>query len=173
MLQVPILMMLSGDVLREIGLFLASMNIHRNMPFHQFCLSCIKLLLFLPLGILHSIFSHSTHCLPTVSELNGSIPASVPEGGLTLPLHFCASPSCGAAVGVTKGSLHLRGQPTSSRESGMKSSGWEWKDYRATNLFLSKKKKKDHKEKAIPFDQRQNVGWGSLWRVSMWFYSVI
>lgn len=126
MLQVPILMILSGDALREIRLFLAIVNIQRNMPLHRFCLSilsCIKLLLFLPLCILHLIFSHSTHRLPTVSELNGSIPASVPEGGLTLPLHFCSSPSCGAAVGVTKGSLHLRGQPTSSRESGMKSSG--------------------------------------------------
>lgn len=106
-----------------IYVFQAIVNIHKNMSIHLFCpspLSLIHLSHFLPLSFLHSIFSNSTHQLPTISELNGSIPAMVPEGALTLPLHFCSSPSCGAAVGVTKGSLHLRGQPTSSWESGMK-----------------------------------------------------
>lgn len=89
---------------------------------------------FLPLSFLHLIFS-SPHSLPTISKLCGSIQVMVPEGALTLPSLSCSSSSCGAAVGDTKGSLHLRGQPTSSWDSEI--------DYRSDNqLFSTTTKKK-------------------------------
>lgn len=92
-------------------------NIQKKMPIHLFPPFFSHPSIshnVLPLSFLHPIISH--FALPP-AKLNGSIAVMVPEGALTLPLHFCSSPSCGAAVGVTKGSLHLRGQPTSSWES--------------------------------------------------------
>lgn len=100
--------------------------------------------------------------LPTISalppvKLNGSIPVMVPEGALTLPLHFCSSPSCGAAVGVTKGSLHLRGRPTSSWESRMEVVSERITDQQ-TCLFVAKWTEKRKRPLYVLRQQFQDVG---------------
>lgn len=103
---------------REYLFFKAIGNIHQipSIP----SLLCLTVLSHtLPLTFHHLIFS-STHSLPTISKLGGSILVMVPEGALTLPSLSCSSSSCGAAEGDTKGSLHLRGQPTSSWDSKIK-----------------------------------------------------
>ncbi len=132
-------------------------SIHLSSPSSTFPPSPF---LILPWLFLHYIFSHSSHSpisAPHRTKFCRSDPVTVPEGALTLLLHFCSSPSCGAAEGLTKGSPHLRGQPTSSWESSMKLRAERKLTAQQTCLFATKWTGKE----SNPEQWIQNVGWGS------------
>lgn len=114
-------------------------NVHKNT---SLCLFPLLLLQPPP-----SLFLHSALLSFSTLLLNGSIPVMVPEGALTLPSHSCSSPSCGAAVGVATGSLHLRGRP----------------------LFLLRERERERDE----VEERVLHWWTPTWTAGCWCSSKI